>query len=150
MQAEARDSGGRWQPGHSGNPAGKLPGTRNHATLFAQALFDHDLELLVKTAVDRALKGDPLALKLCIDRILAPQRHTRVAFAMPPLATAEDAVRALAAIAAAAADGELAAAEARDLTEPISAFLAALDATDFEQRLAALEEADARREAATR
>jgi hypothetical protein len=149
MQAEARDPGGRWQPGHSGNPAGKLPGTRNHATLFAQALFDQDLELLVKTAVDRALKGDPLALKLCIDRILAPQRHTRVAFAMPPLATAEDATRALAAIAAAAAEGELAAAEARDLTGTVSAFLAALAETEFEKRLAVLE-ADMRREAAMR
>jgi hypothetical protein len=117
-----------WQPGESGNPAGRAHGSRNRATLFAQALFDNELEQLVRKAISCALEGEPMALKLCIERILAPRRHERPCFSMPPLATAEDAAKALAAIAAAAADGELAPAEARDLTDTVGAFIHALDA----------------------
>jgi hypothetical protein len=142
LQQTGLPRGRPWAKGESGNPAGKPPGTRSYATRFAEALFDHDLELLVKTAIDRALKGDPVALKVCIDRILAPRRHERVFFALPPLATAEDAAKALAAISVAAAAGELAPTEARDLTAPIASFLKALELHDFEQRLQALETAE--------
>ncbi len=128
-----------FEPGQSGNPGGKLPGTRNRATMFAQALLDHDLELLVRTAIDRALKGDQLALKLCIDRILAPHRQAKVRLELPALKTANDAMKAFAAIAAAVAEGEISPAEARDPSLLPDGFLRALDAHDFEQRIQALE-----------
>ncbi|HEX4043492.1 MAG TPA: DUF5681 domain-containing protein [Xanthobacteraceae bacterium] len=134
-----RDSGGRRRPGHSGNPSGRPPGSRNKATLFAEALFDHDLEILVRQAIDRALKGDRAALKLCIDRILAPRRRERVAFDLPPLETAADAVKAQAAILLATAEGALAPSEARDLSAAVTGFLRSIEAVDFEQRLTALE-----------
>ncbi|HEX4112210.1 MAG TPA: DUF5681 domain-containing protein, partial [Stellaceae bacterium] len=139
-----RDGGGRWVPGHSGNPLGRLPGSRNVITMLAQAVLDNDVEPLMQKAVSKALQGDPWALKLCIERIIAPQRQTRVCFEMPPLKTAEDAVNALAAIAAAAASGELAPGEARDLTGTVDAFVRALDAQEFERRLTALEASEAK------
>ena len=114
-----------WPPGQSGNPAGRAPGSRNRATALAQALLDGELEALVRKAIGAALDGEPMALKLCIERILAPRRQERPSFALPPLATTEDAAKALAAIVAA---GELAPTEARDLTGTIGAFLHALDA----------------------
>jgi Family of unknown function (DUF5681) len=138
-QQNARPRGRPFEPGQSGNPAGRLRGSRNRATRFAQALLDNDLEALVTKAIARALEGDALALKLCVERILSPQRQTRVSFEMPPLATAEDAMKALAAIAAATAEGELAPTEARDLSVPVNGFLKALETHDFERRLQALE-----------
>ncbi|MDB5407365.1 MAG: hypothetical protein JWL84_2277 [Rhodospirillales bacterium] len=33
-----RDTSGRFMPGHSGNPAGKLPATRNRKTALMAAL----------------------------------------------------------------------------------------------------------------
>jgi uncharacterized iron-regulated protein len=98
----------------------------------------------VQTTIDRALNGDSVALKLCVERILAPQRQTRVSFVLPPLNTAADAATVLAAIAAATAEGELAPAEARDLTGTVDAFVHALEAQEFERRLADLEAIDAK------
>lgn len=93
----------------------------------------------MRQAIDRALKGDRAALKLCIDRILAPRRRERVAFDLPPLETAADAVKAQAAILLATAEGALAPSEARDLSAAVTGFLRSIEAVDFEQRLTALE-----------
>src|SRR5689334_5534051 len=65
---------GRFRPGVSGNPAGRPRGSRNRATLIAQDLLDSDSEDLVKTAIKRAKKGDPVALRLCIERLMPPRR----------------------------------------------------------------------------
>jgi hypothetical protein len=40
QEATMRDGKGRLAPGCSGNPAGKREGTRNRATLLAEALRD--------------------------------------------------------------------------------------------------------------
>ena len=61
----------------------------------AAALFlDGEAEALTLKAVELALAGDPVALRLRLDRIVAP-RHGRPvefagAFALPPLANARD------------------------------------------------------------
>ena len=65
-----------FQPGQSGNPAGKPPGTKHKATQAALALLDGEVEALTRKAVELALNGDTVALKLCLDRIapsLKPQ-----------------------------------------------------------------------------
>jgi hypothetical protein len=142
-QDERRDDLGRFQPGQSGNPAGRRRGSRNRATVFAEALIDSEGEALVRTMIDKALyRNDPSALKLCVERILAPRRLERVRFDMPPLATPEDAAKALAAIAEAVAAGDLAPAEAGNVSALVDRFVHALEAHDFEKRLAALEQAE--------
>ncbi len=142
QKQEIRGPDGRWQSGKSGNPLGRRPGSRNVITMLAQAVLDNDVEALMQKALSKALQGDPWALKLCVERVLAPQRQTRVSFALPALETAADAVSALAAIAASVSEGELSPAEARDLTGTVAAFVHALEAQDFERRLAALEAVD--------
>jgi len=129
-----------WPPGQSGNPGGRITGSRNRATKFAEALLDNDVEILVRQAIDRALKGDPVALKLCLERILAPRRQERVRFELPKLEKPEDPAKALAAVAAAVAAGDLTPTEGRDLTALVEGFIRALMAHDIEQRLSALEE----------
>jgi len=53
-----RGPGRRFQPGQSGNPAGKPKGTRNRATVLAEQLLDGEAETMVRTAVDWAKKGN--------------------------------------------------------------------------------------------
>jgi Family of unknown function (DUF5681) len=78
-----RGPGRRFQPGQSGNPAGKPKGTRNRATMLAEQLLDGEAETMVRTAIQWAKKGNMAALRLCLDRIL-PVRHDRpVRFALP-------------------------------------------------------------------
>ena len=123
-----------FQKGQSGNPAGRPRGSRNRSTLAAEALLEGEAEALTRKAVELAKAGNALALKLCLDRVYAPRRERAVAFAMPPINSAEDLAAAMAAIAAATAEGDLAPAEALDLARPADSFLRVLDARDQKLR----------------
>ena len=57
--------------GQSGNPAGKPQGCQSHASRTAEIMLDGQVEALTPTGMARALEGDGLALRLCLDRIIA-------------------------------------------------------------------------------
>src|SRR5579859_5821986 len=80
--ADARSAprGRPFPPGVSGNPKGRPKGSRNKATLIAQALRDSEAKALVRPLVERALKGDRPALRACVDRLLPRRRDRRVEF----------------------------------------------------------------------
>jgi hypothetical protein len=118
---------------------------KNRKTLIAELLLEGESEALARKAVDLALGGSEPALRLCLDRLIAPRREPRALFTMPPIAGAEDIVPALAAVSAAVADGTLSPGEALALSETVDVFLRAIDARDFERRLKRLEAADAAR-----
>ena len=128
-----------FQKGKSGNPAGKPPGTRNKMTLLAEALLDNEAEALARVAIDRALEGDPQALRLCLDRIVPPRKDRPISFAMPKIESASDAAGAMAAILAAVADGSITAGEAEGVTRLVETYVKVLEASEFEDRLTALE-----------
>ena len=109
-QRKGRVGAARGRPfekGRSGNPGGRLPGSRNRATLAAEALLDGEADALTRRAVELAIEGDPTALKLCLERILAPRRERVVRFALPPIESAADIARAMGAITTAVAEGAL-------------------------------------------
>ena len=124
-----RGPGRPFQPGKSGNPAGKPAGARHRATLAAEALLDGEAEALTRKAIDLALAGDPIALRLCLDRILPPRRERPLRFALPELRSAEDAGAAMAAILAAVASGNTCLAEAGEFAKLVDAFIRAAEAT---------------------
>src|SRR5215210_850239 len=102
-----RKQDARFKPGQSGNPAGKPKGARHKTTLAIGALLDGEAENLTRKAVEMALDGDTVALRLCLDR-LAPVRKDRpVPFALPKLDTAEDAKATAVAILQAVASSDL-------------------------------------------
>jgi hypothetical protein len=75
-----------FQPGPSGNPAGRRRGSRNKATLAAATLLDGEALGSTHRAVEAALAGDILAIKLGLERVL-PRCHERpVTFSLPSLA----------------------------------------------------------------
>jgi hypothetical protein len=134
-----RDPHGRFVKGHSGNSAGRPPGLRNRATLAAEAMLDGEAEALTRKALDLALDGDPTALRLCLDRIIAPRRERAVAFAMPPIAGAADLTQAMAALAGAAAAGTITPGEAAQLSQVVETYIRAVETTDIERRLRVME-----------
>lgn len=133
LKTGKKQARGRFQPGQSGNPAGRPVGARNKTTLALESLLEGQAEALTQLAVQRALQGDMQALKLCLDRILPPRRDRSVAFDLPPLAEAADAREAFAAIVAATAAGELTLAEAEAMTRLVERF-AAVDAATHNDR----------------
>jgi hypothetical protein len=56
----------------------------------AEVLLDAEVEALVRKAVTLALDGDALALRLCLDRIIAPRRTRPVHLELPPIADPAD------------------------------------------------------------
>jgi hypothetical protein len=132
--------GGRFQPGQSGNPLGRPAGSRNTATLLLADLIDGEGEDIVRALVTAAKAGDVSAGRTLLDRLVPPRKDRPVAFALPTLHTAADAVQAMAALTAAVASGALTPSEATELARLVEAFTKALEAADFETRLAALEQ----------
>jgi len=102
-----RDEHGRYVKAVSGNPKGKPAGILNAATRAAAMLLDASAPVLVSKAIELALLGKIVPLKLCLDRIIAPQRDQPVVFEPLPGAEGPGSAGAMALIAAAAAEGTI-------------------------------------------
>ena len=96
----------QFQPGQSGNPAGKPLGTRHKATQALQTMLEGEAEALTRKAVEMALEGDTTALKLCLDRIVPTYKPSArpVSIAIPSPDNLTDTARAFV---TAAAQGEI-------------------------------------------
>ena len=138
MQVE-RNGAGQFREGQSGNPTGRLPGTRNRATMIAEQLFDGASGELSREAIAKALNGDSAVLRLIVRSIIGPRRHRAASFDLPPLHNAADIAPAIAAIAAAAAEGAISTAEASEMSQVVERYLRALEAGEIEARLQRLE-----------
>jgi Family of unknown function (DUF5681) len=64
-----------FRKGQSGNPLGRRVGCRNRTTIAAAALLNGEAEALTRRAVGLALVGEPTAMRLCLERILAPSTN---------------------------------------------------------------------------
>ncbi len=121
-QEQRKAVSGGFAPGVSGNPSGRPKGARNKTTIAVEALLEGEAEALTRKAIERALAGDGLALRLCMDRIAPPRRDRPTPFDLPKLAEAADARAAFAAVVRAVAEGELTPSEAVTLAGLIEQF----------------------------
>lgn len=136
---------GQFQKGVSGNPAGRPRGARNRATVLAEQLLEGEAERLVRQAIDRAMDGDVLAMRLCLERILPVLRGRRIQLDLPSDDTApEQAARGIAgavsATARAMAEGEITPEEAMTVAGIFELQRRAVETADLERRLARLED----------
>ena len=142
----ARRGRGRPFPkGESGNPTGRPRGSSNRATRAAELLLDGEATALSRKAVELALAGDAAALRLCLDRTVAPRRERAVELALPPIRSADDILAAIKVVSGAVGRGAITPREGFTLSQMIETFLRAIDASDFENRLRQLEEDQAAR-----
>lgn len=136
-KSNGRKSDGTFAPGNS--LGGRTPGSRNKTTIAVEALLEGEHEALTRKAIDKALEGDVTALRLCLDRIAPARRDAPVSFVLPPIASAEDAVKASSAILAAVAAGEVTPDEGARVMSLLTAHKALVETCDLETRIAALE-----------
>ena len=87
--------------------------------------------------MELALGGDALALKLCLDRLMAPVRERAVEVALPPWRSAADLAPVMGALTAAA--GRITPGEGAQLAGMVETAMRAIEASDFEQRLAGID-----------
>jgi hypothetical protein len=140
-----RARGRPFPKGQSGNPGGRPRGSSNRATRAAEMLLDGEATALTRKAVELALAGDQAALRLCLDRTVAPRRERAVELALPPIRSADDILAAIKVVSGAVGRGAITPGEGFTLSQMIETFLRAIDASDFENRLRQLEEDQAAR-----
>ena len=105
-------SSGRFKPGQSGNPSGKPKGARNRLTLACEALLEGEGEALTRKAIELALDGDTVALRLCLERICPPAKERPISIELPDINGTDDIGTASNAVLASLANGELLPSEA--------------------------------------
>ena len=98
---------------------------------------------MTQKAIETALAGDTVALRLCLDRIAPARKDAPVSFALPAMTTARDAATAAAAVLEAVALGDLTPHEAAQIMGLIETWRRTLETCDLETRVAALEAAAA-------
>src|SRR5712671_4875105 len=81
-----------FEPGQSGNPSRRPKGARNKTRIAIEALLDNEAEALTRKVID--LAGNMAAIRLCFERLLPPRRDRGIAFDLPKIESAADAVAA--------------------------------------------------------
>jgi hypothetical protein len=127
-------------PGQSGNPAGRPRGARNKKTIALEALIDAESEAVIQKVIGLAKMGDDLAIRLCVDRMLAPRRERPVPLRLPRIETDADARRAAAEVMEALGEGEVTPKEAEHLLRTIAGVAVIMQSTEVAARLQQIEE----------
>ncbi len=128
-----------FKPGQSGNPAGRKVGSRNKVTLSMEALLEGQAEALTSIAIDKALAGDMMALRICFDRLYPPQKGRSIQLELPPIKQADDVVQGYEVVLCAVSDGSITPDEANTIANVLEAKRKAIETTEIEERLVALE-----------
>src|SRR5208337_4155357 len=89
-----------FEKGQSGNPNGKLRGTRNRTTVIAQALLDGKAETLVEKVVELALAGDVTCLRICLERLVPQKKDAPIEIDLPEIGAIADLPKLFAALTA--------------------------------------------------
>ncbi len=131
--------GGRFQPGQSGNPAGKPRGARHRAVQALDVLGRNASEEIVLAVIQQAKSGDMRAAELVLRRIWPERKGAPITLDLPAIRTAADCVTAMGIITEAAADGTLSPDEAEGLSKLIDGQRRAIETAELAERIAALE-----------
>ena len=131
-----RNTAGKFTSGNSGRPKG----ARNRKTLAIESLFEGQAEALTQTVISKALDGDSMALKLCMERIATAPKDNPVAFTLPHMDNALDASQAAGSVLTAVSEGNLTPIEATRVMGLIDSYRRTLELTEIENRLKVLED----------
>lgn len=134
-----KTNSGQFKPGQSGNPNGRKKGLRNLATRAMDAIGDEAAEEILKSAIVAAKGGDMRAAEIILRRAWPERKSRPIEVDIPRIIKAGDVVEALAEITAATAAGEITPDEAEALVKLIEATRKAIESTDLEKRIEALE-----------
>ena len=134
-----RNTDGTFATGNAGRPKG----ARNKKTIAIISLLEGQSEALTQTAIKKALDGDSIALRLCMERIAPAPKDQPVSFRLPKMHSALDASQAAGSVLTAVSEGELTPIEAARVMGLIDSYRRTLELTDIEHRLQALENNDA-------
>jgi hypothetical protein len=131
---------GKGKPFEPGNTAGKgrPTGSRNKKTIFQEEL-EKDGAAIIQKIKMQALKADPTAMRLCMERLVPLAKGPNAAIPLPPVNTPAGLTEAISAITRALAEGELSAQEGESLARIVESQRRNIAVEEFEARLKTVE-----------
>jgi hypothetical protein len=132
-----RNADGTFGTGNSG----RQKGARHKVTRAVEVLLEGQSEAIAQKAIDKALAGDTVALRLCLERIAPAHKDSPVQFDLPPIKDASEAAQAASAVLEAVSEGNLTPLEAASVMGLLDSFRRALELSEYDGRLEALERA---------
>jgi hypothetical protein len=123
----------------SDNKGGRPVGSKNRAKVLSKWIFERDFNNIREVIVKAAIDGDLIACRLVVDKLVENQRGRLLRFNLPVLKSMDDVAAALNALIQCVGSGLLTISEANELSALIERQGEALQASDFERRLAAIE-----------
>ena len=141
MTDEPRNSAGKsrgrpFQPGNSGKPKG----ARHRVTRMAEHLMEGAAESVVHAVLAAARDGDMVAARLVLERIAPVRRGRPVSLPLPVVNSAGDVLAALGVTIQAMGDGDITPDEAATIAGVLEVKRRAIETSELEIRIAALEE----------
>ena len=130
----------KYEKGESGNPSGRPQGARNKATLFALDLFEGESDALCRKAIELALDGDRVALRLCLERIAPAVKERPIeAFELPQIGNQGNVLEALEVVIEKLSSGELLPSESAAICRVLEQYRRHYETTELAERLDTLE-----------
>jgi len=126
-------------PHETGHPIPRPLRVRNRTFLALEARFAARAEGLVNTIINRALGGDPAAMRLCLERALPVGRGRPPPIQLPPVESPDDARRAMAEVTAALGAGTITIREAVQLLDAVASHLGHIPAIETVRKAARIE-----------
>jgi hypothetical protein len=127
----------RGRPFAKGNGGRKL-GSRNRASLLADALLEGEEEELVRKGIELAKAGDPQMLKFFLDRILSKERPVKID--LPLIESRRDLTAGYAAIVKAVGAGEISPSEGNAVAGLLASIAKFIDDVEIDARLRKMQE----------
>ena len=134
-----RGPGRPFEKGNRANPKGRPPGARHIALKALDAIGESAAQDLLKAVIEKAHEGDMTAARIILDRVWPARKGHPVTFTMPPVESAQDIAKAICGILEAVASGLLTIDEGQGLAGILESHRKALELTEIENRLTALE-----------
>jgi hypothetical protein len=132
----------RGKPFELGNKLGqgRPKGSRNKTKSPERALLDEYAPHVMRKCIALAMQGDPLALRLCMERMCPARRGASITMSLPPIRTAADVDKAGEKVTQAIRRGELTPTDGGAIMSILESRSRVIERVQWESRLEKLEE----------
>ena len=131
-----RNTDGTFSSGNAGRPKG----TRSLKTVAIESLLEGQAKALTQTAISKALEGDSVALRLCMDRIMPAPKDKRVKVQLPSISSPRDLLKAASDVMISVQYGELTPLEGEKVISLLERCQKLFVSVDLVERIEALEQ----------
>lgn len=134
-----KPAGKPWQPGQSGNPAGKPKGTRNPVLAALDAVGEANAKAILERTVTAALTGDIRAADSILSRVWPARKGRPINLTIGNVTTSAGVQSALSDVLQAMAAGQITTDEAAAVASLLETQRRAIETTELAERISALE-----------